>query len=130
MLNWQDNTNLLRCNESFHHHPRYDHVLVASGDGTFFFAQLLSIFQLQTDTLSHNLALVQEYGQPPGSTRRKDKDLGLYRLRLKNNPYTIIAAESIVRGALLVEDATIQGDYFVVDTIDGVMFLRMITLPL
>ena len=130
MVNWQDDTNLLRCNESFHHQPRYDHVLVASEDGGLFFAQLLCLFQFYTDTQSYNLALIQTYGQPSGSIRRKDRDLGLHRLWLKNNPYAIITVESIVRGVLLVEDATIQGDYFVVDTIDGDMFLRMTTLSL
>lgn len=128
MVNWRDNTNLLRCNESFHHQPRYDHVLVAAEDGTSFFAQLLSLFQFQTNTQSHSLALVQVYTRPPGSIRRKDRELGLYRLRLKSNPYAIIDVGSVVRGALLVEDAAIQGDYFVVDTVDGDMFLRMATL--
>ena len=128
MVNWRNNTNLLRCNESFHHQPQYDHVLITSEDGGFFFAQLLSLFQFQTDTQSHDLALIQVYSQPPGSTRRKDRDLGLHRLRLKNNPYTIVAVESIVRGALLVEDTTTQGDYFIVDTIDSDMYLRMSSL--
>jgi hypothetical protein len=129
IVNWQDNTDLLRCNESFHHQPRYDHVLVAVEDA-FFFAQLISLFQLQTDTKLHSLALVQVYSRPPGSTRRKDKELGLYRVRVKSSPYAIIAIGSIVRGALLVQDMDILGDYFVVDTVDGDMFLRMASVPL
>ena len=129
LVNWRDSVDYLRCNESFHHQPRYDHVLVATESG-FFFAKLLSLFQLQTDTQSHSLALVQVYGKPSGSTRRKDNNLGLYRVRVKPNPYAIIALDSIVRGALLVEDADIQGDYFVVDTVDGDMFLRIAALSL
>jgi hypothetical protein len=128
MVTWQNNTDYLRCNESFHHHERYDHVLVANEGGSFF-ARLLSLFQYQTDTQSHSLALVRVYGRPPGSIRRKDRELGLHRVRVKNTQYAIIDVESIVRGALLVEDADNQGDYFVVDTIDGDMFLRMGTLP-
>ena len=129
MVDWQDNMDLLRCNESFYHQPRYDHVLVAT-EGRFFFAQLLSLFRVQADARSHSLALIRVYGRLPGSIRRKDKELGLHRVRVKNSPYAIIALESIVRGALLVEDADVQGDYFVVDTVDGDMFLRMATLSL
>lgn len=44
---------------------------------------------------------------------------------MKSSPYAILPLESIVCGALLVEDPDIQGDYFVVDTMDGDMFLRM-----
>ena len=127
MVNWQDSEDLLRCNESFFHQPRYDHVLVMT-EGRFFFAQLLSLFQFQADTQSHSLALVQVYGRPPGSIRRKDRELGLHRVRVKSNPYAIITLDSIVRGALLVKDADTQGDYFVVDTVDGDMFLRMATV--
>lgn len=129
MVNWQDSTDLLRCNESFHRQPRYDHVLVVT-EGRPFFAQLLSLFEIQTNTRSHALALVRVYGRPPGSIRRKDKDLGLYHVRVKSSPYVIIPLESIVHGVLLVEDADIQGDYFVVDTVDGDIFLRMPTLSL
>jgi hypothetical protein len=120
-VSWQDDVDLLRCNESFHHQPRYDHVLVAT-DGKPFFAQLVSLFQVQTDTQSHSLALVQAYNRPPGSTRRKDRELGLYRVRVMISPYAIIPLKSIIRGALLVEDADTQGDSFVVDTVDGDMF--------
>ena len=130
MVNWQDSTNLLRCSDSFFHHPRYDHILASTPDGSPFFAQLLHLFQIQTDTQSHDLALVQVYCQSPGGTRRKDRELGFYRLRLKINPYAIISTESIIRGALIVEDATVPGNYFVVDTVDGDMFLRMPTLSL
>jgi len=40
----------------------------------------------------------------------------------------IIPLESIVRGALLVEDTNTPGDFFVVDTVDGDMFLRIASL--
>ena len=129
MVNWQDSVDLLRCNESFNRQPRYDHVLVAT-EGRSFFAQLLSLFQIHTDTQSHSLALVRVYGRPPGNIRRKDKELNLHRVRVKSSPYAIISLESIVRGVLLVEDADTQGDYFIVDTVDGDIFLRMTTLSL
>jgi len=124
MVNWQDSVDLLRCNESFFHHPHFDYVLIKTGDA-FSFAQLLSLFQIQTEARSHSLALVQVYGKPPGGVRRKDRDLGLYRVRVKSSPYVIIPLESIVWGALLVEDPDNQGDYFIVDTVDADILLRM-----
>ena len=60
--------------------------------------------------------------------RRKDKDLGLYRLRLKANQYEIISLESVVRGALIVPDVDNPGEHLVVDTVDTDMFLRMKSL--
>ena len=57
--------------------------------------------------------------------RRKDKDLGLYRLRLKANQYEIISLESVVRGALIVPDVNNPEESFVVDTVDTDMFLQM-----
>lgn len=127
MVNWQDNTDYLRCNKSFFNHSRFDHVIVADKSGSFF-AQLLCLFKIQAGTHSHSLALTQTYGPTPGSARCKDRDLGLYRVRVKLSPYKIIAIGSIVRGAVLVQDADNPSDHFVVDTIDGDMFLRMIAL--
>ena len=127
MINWQDTTDYLCCNKSFFGHPRFDHVLVADESGSSF-AQLLCLFKIQAGTHSHSLALTRTYGQTPGGTLRKDKELGLYRVRVKLSPYKIIAIESIIRGAVLVEDVDKPGDHFVVDTIDGDMFLRMTSL--
>lgn len=57
--------------------------------------------------------------------RRKDKDLGIYRLQLKLSPYQIISLQSVVRGALIVSDGNNPEEYLVVDTVDTDMFLRM-----
>lgn len=129
MANWGDSIDYLRCNKSFFGHPRFDHVIVATEGGSFF-AQLLSLFKIQVDTHSHSVALVRVYGQPSGRTRRKDRDLGLYRVQVKSNPYQVISIGSIVRGALLVADPDNPDEHFVVDTIDGDMFLRMMSFSL
>ena len=71
----------------------------------------------------HAFAYVKLYCRPPGSLRRKDKDLGLYRL--KTQKYEIISLKSVVHGAVLVPESENSGEYFVVDTIDADMFLRM-----
>lgn len=124
IVDWQLSTDILRCNQSFHGHPRYDHVIIATRNGHCF-ARLLRLFKISISTESHLLAYVQSYCRPPGQVRRKDKDLGLYRVRKKANPYEITPIQSIVRGALLVQDSENPNDYFVVDTVDADMFLRM-----
>ena len=93
-----------------------------------FFARLLHLFEVTVGEHLHAIAYVESYCRPSGSMRRKDKDLGLYRLQLKTKQYEIISLESIVRGALLVPDSARPGQYLVVDTVDGDMFLRMKSL--
>lgn len=94
-------------------------------DESYHFVRLLHLFRVTVGTRSHDLAYVEAYCRPPGSMRRKDKDLGLYRLRLRATRYEIIPVESVVRGALLVPDSDNSEEYFVVDTVDADMFLRM-----
>ena len=126
-MDWRLSTDILRCNESFHGRRRYDHVIVAM-ENNHFFARILCLFQISVGMESHPLMYVESYCRPSGQVRRKDKDLGLYRVRKKANPYEIISIESIVRGALLIQDSENPDDYFVVDTIDADMFLRMQSL--
>lgn len=124
MVDWRLSTDRLRCNESFFGCERHDHALVKAEHGHFF-VHLLHLFQVTVGTQSHDLAYVEVYCRPSGSIRRKDRDLGLYRLRLKANRYEIISLESVVRGALIVPDNDNPEEYLVVDTIDTDMFLRM-----
>ena len=127
VVDWRLCTDILHCKESFHGRQRYDHVIVAT-EHRYFFARILRLFKISTAMESHSLAYVQSYCRPVGQTRRRDKDLGLYRVRVKVNPYEIISTESIVRGALLVQDSERSDDYFIVNTVDGDMFLRMQSL--
>jgi hypothetical protein len=127
MVDWKLTTDRLRCNKSFHGSERHDHVIVQLEHGHFF-AHLLHLFEVTVGTQSHALAYIKSYCRPSGSIRRKDKDLGQYRVQLKAKQYEIISLESIVRGALLVPDPDNPEEYLVVDTIDGDMFLRMKSL--
>jgi hypothetical protein len=127
VVDWRLSTDRLRCNKSFHGCERHDHVLVKTEDGHFF-AHLLHLFQVTVGTQSHALAYVESYCRSPGPIRCKDKDLGLYRLQLKADQYEIISLESVVRGALLAPDSEHPGEYLIVDTVDGDMFLRMKSL--
>ena len=129
MVTWQDEVDYLRCNKSFFNQPRFDYVIVVTESETFI-SQLLCLFKLQVETYSYSLALVRVFGQPPGRMRRRDKDLGLHRVRIKASPYRVIMVKSIVRGTLLVQDPNTPDEYFIVDTLDGDMFLRVPTLSL
>lgn len=127
VVDWKLSTDRLRCNESFYGAERRDHVLVQSKD-RHFFVRLLRLFKVTVKGQTHALAYVESYCRPSGSLRRRDKDLGFYRLQLKARRYEIISLESVVRGAVLVLDSENSGEYFVVDTIDADMFLRMKSL--
>ena len=122
VVDWRLSTDILHCKESFHGRQRYDHILVATEKGHFF-ARILRLFWIFVGEQSHPVAYVKSYCRPPGQVRRRDKDLGLHRLRVKANPYEIISVRSIVRGALLVQDSDNPEDHFVVDTVDADMFL-------
>jgi len=127
MVDWRLSTDRLRCNKSFFGQERRDCVLIKSEHGHFF-ARLLHLFKVTVGTQTHALAYVKRYSRPSGPLRRKDKDLGLYRLQSRANRFEIVPLESVVRGALLVPDSDNPEECFVVDTVDGDMFLRMKTL--
>ena len=64
----------------------------------------------------------------PEDKKEKDIDLGLIRVCAQPRQHAeIFSAASIIRGALLVRDfgENMDGNYLVMDIIDGDMFLRM-----
>ena len=124
VVDWRTYTDYLRCNPSFFGHERYDYALVEEG-GHHFFVHFLQFFQVSVGTQLHPLAYVETYCRCPGAMRRKDKDLGIYRLQSRATKYRIISLESVVRGALIVSDIDHPEEYIVVDTVDTDMFLRM-----
>ena len=70
------------------------------------------------------LVLVQPYDALVGACTRKDKHLNLFRVHTRPHLSSkFFSVESIVCGAVLVEDCTQPGDYLVIDTIDTDMFL-------
>ena len=59
-------------------------------------------------------------------TRRIDRSLSIRRLHMRpRNQCEVIPLHSIIRGALLVADPKYKDDYFVIDTIDDDMYLRV-----
>lgn len=115
----------LRCNPDFHHHARYDYILVDGGDENFF-AKLILIFTITLDDTEYPLAYIQPFDRSTGSIRNKDKDLGFYRIGAQpRNKAEFISIHSIIRGAYIVPDFEKDSEFLVVDTIDGDMFLRL-----
>ncbi|KAK7692929.1 hypothetical protein QCA50_004569 [Cerrena zonata] len=126
MVSWEICTDLLRCNPNFQEKPRYDYIMVDTGQGHIY-AQLLYMFKCTVGDNSYPLALIHPYDAGiPGPRRRKDKDLELRRIRPKPQIESeFISLHSVIRGALVVSDFETNTDYFVVDTLDTDMFLRL-----
>ncbi|KAG2355123.1 hypothetical protein BDR07DRAFT_1453876 [Suillus spraguei] len=102
----------------FHNFPRYDCVILQTQAGVIF-GHLLMLFTCVVDGQTHPVALVHPYDAPVGQCSLKDKH---FQLRISSKFFSV---HSIIRGAALAEDHSIQGDYLVINTIDTDMFLCM-----
>lgn len=83
------------------------------------------IFTITVNQATYDIALVHSLDRPSGVRQQKDIDLQLLRLRARpRKSAEFIFLSSILRGVLVVPDFGLQGDHFLVDTVDGDMFLR------
>ena len=126
IINWEIKTDNLRCNPEFHGNPRYDFVIVDLPRGCAF-AWLACIFVCRIGRRDYRLALIQALDK---STRRPtkavNKELSILRWNIwPRSRCEVVPLDSIVCGAVLLEDTKHKGDYFVIDTLDGDMFLRL-----
>ncbi|KAI0336130.1 hypothetical protein GY45DRAFT_1291847 [Cubamyces sp. BRFM 1775] len=126
-VTWKLSIDYLRCNPSFHGRPRFDYVIYKVDDGLIGFAQLRLVFVCEFEGTRYPIAHIDDFGVVE-HRRRIDTDLGLCRVR-RNEGSRFIPATSIIRGALLAEAFTVDGqtgrDKFVIDTVDGDMYLRL-----
>ncbi|KAF9231017.1 hypothetical protein BU15DRAFT_68692 [Melanogaster broomeanus] len=134
-VDWKLATDYLRCNPCFHGRERYDYVLIRSHDRhqneKLIFARLLFMFRYTVSERTLDLALVLPMDVPSGPRRTVDKDLHFKRLRARASTSSeFIPLQSVVRGALLVPDFKHDGDFFLVNYVDGDMFLRSKKLDL
>ncbi|KAG1857471.1 hypothetical protein F4604DRAFT_1589912 [Suillus subluteus] len=128
MVDWRQCKDLLRCNPEFFGSLRYDCVMVQT-DNQPFFARLIFMFGCSIGETNLSLALIHPYDVGIGVHNKHDADLGLWRVRAKpRSSPEFISVRSIIRGAALASDPGRQGDYFVIDTIDADMFLRVKSL--
>ena len=96
------------------------------GEDEDFFAQLILIFALSIGDTEYSLAYIQPLDRPTDPVENKDADLGLYRVGAQpRNKAEFISIHPIIRGAYIVPDLEKEAEFFVVDTIDGDMFLRL-----
>ena len=127
-VDWCIKTDYLRCNAEFHGNERRDFVFLNHpriGDK---FGRLVLIFTCRVDSYDYPLALVQmlEPGSRNSEVRRVDKSLSIYRYHMQpRNRCEVIPLDWIVRGALFVADPKYAGDYFLIDTVDSDMYLRV-----
>lgn len=122
-------TDYLRCNPEFNGRPRYDFVLINLPRGRTF-AKLVFVFVCRVAGRDYHLALVQTLEKKPRplDVRTIDKRLSIYRWHIRPwNRCEVIPLDCIVRGAVLVADTKYAGDYFVIDTLDADMYLRLKT---
>ncbi|KAF9501094.1 hypothetical protein BDN71DRAFT_1555900 [Pleurotus eryngii] len=130
MVNWCQVTDLLRCNPDFYNHPRYDHVIIQSDMatqlGNVIIAKLAFIFRTKFNGKTYDLALVCPLDKCVWQTK-KDKDLWFTRLKPQTQKEgCFIFLQSIIRGALVVEDFDVDDEYLLIDTIDADMFLHVL----
>ncbi|KAG1785854.1 uncharacterized protein HD556DRAFT_1450294 [Suillus plorans] len=126
LVDWCMHQDLLRCSPNFYGSPRYDCVMVNTAN-TPFFARLVYMFSCLVGSTEFPLALIHPYDVGiANSRRRRDNDMGLWRVRAKpRSSSEIISVRSIVRGAALARNPETDGDYFVIHTVDTDMFLRV-----
>lgn len=126
MVDWHIKTDYLRCNPKFHGRPRYDFIIAHLPQGRVF-AQLVFVFVCRVNEQNYRLALIQPLDKMSrASTKTVDKGLSIYRWHIRaRNRCEVIPLDHIVRGAVLVKDTKFSGDYFVIDTLDDDMYLRV-----
>lgn len=129
MVTWKLAMDRLRCSPAFHGRPRYDCVIANWGDaGELAICKLVRAFIYQANGRDYWLALVHpmnaQVEHQPG-----DKTIGLCRVReVERADCVIIPIRSIIRGAVLVADRKRKGEYTVMDTVDGDMYFRLMSL--
>ncbi|KAI6144582.1 hypothetical protein BKA82DRAFT_4330868 [Pisolithus tinctorius] len=124
-MDWQQATDYLQCNPSFHSKPRYDTVLFQLSHSEIAFARLVFMFSCNIpDFGTYQFALVHPYTANINAAR-SSFDNAFRLVRVKARPHTasiFIPIQSIVRGVLLYPDPKYKDEYFVVEHIDGDMF--------
>lgn len=126
VVSWMPKTDYLRCNPSFYGQPRYDCVMVNVDGGKVMFARLVFMFTCTFQESVEPLALIQAFDAPTGTRSRKDRELGLYRVRARPRQQSeFIPLQSIIRGALLCQAGDEPDEFLVFDVADTDIFIRM-----
>lgn len=131
-ITWRLCVDRLRCSPNFHGLPRYDCAVMQwrGDDGilTQSICQLIRTFTYEIGGRKYGLALVQPFDLST-ETCQEDRELGTCRAVIRpRQKSVVIPIRSIIRGAIVVHDARHTKEYLVSDTMDGDMFLRLMSL--
>ncbi|KAF7325465.1 hypothetical protein MKEN_00395100 [Mycena kentingensis (nom. inval.)] len=123
-VDWTGKRDILRCNPSFWHRPRYDCVIYNADVDPLSLARLLAIFRCTTHAgRSFDLAYVQRF---KNSKWRPNTAWDGCRVVDPAPRAEFLPLEYVVRGAYLARaSGTATDHYFPLDTIDDDMFLRL-----
>ncbi|KAG0704425.1 hypothetical protein DFH29DRAFT_981528 [Suillus ampliporus] len=90
------------------------------------FGKLMLIFTCTVGDVQYPVMLVLLYDQLVGVHSQKDKDFQFWHVKRKPRASAeFFSIHSIVRGCVIVEDASRPDEFLVVDTVDTDMFLQM-----
>ncbi|KAI9445866.1 hypothetical protein H4582DRAFT_2069128 [Lactarius indigo] len=115
-VNWEQYLDYLYCSPNFHGRKRYDFVILMTTEG-FIFAELKFIFTVSVAEDKYPICLVCPLDASTGPLQAKEKDLRLRCLHARRST-EFFFAQSIVRGAPLIQDFNKHGDYLVMDVVD------------
>lgn len=132
-------TDLLRMNPDFHNNVRYDCVLIQATNTTFTLGRLVAVIGYTPDNHPHELQYavvipfdvhISRRGIDAGTreNQKRCRHLRFKQVRSrKASDSVIIPVESIVRGALLIEDfgGHYADEFILMDVVDADWFLRM-----
>lgn len=128
-MDWRQVTDHLRCSPMFHKAPRFDCALVQLTADKTIFVRLIFMWTCHIPAAradSFDFALVLPFTPRAGNSSRTDRELRLHRVKAepRSNPM-IIPVTSIIRGALLAPDSSRKNEFFVIDHLDGDMYIRL-----
>ncbi|KAF9464696.1 hypothetical protein BDZ94DRAFT_1161358, partial [Collybia nuda] len=131
-MTWKPTTDYLRCNPSFHNHPRYDHVMMETlqDDGEtsgYFFGQLCFMFKCMIEGKEYSMAFIHPYDTPTGRVnQQQDRDLGFWKLWEKPRASAeFISVDSIICGLPVAPDFGNDGQHLFMNTVDSNLWLRL-----
>jgi hypothetical protein len=123
MEDFRECEDLLRCNESFHGHRRFDSAIINATD--FQYARFELLFRCHTPSgTAHDLALVRTFRR----SSWKPRTVWAGCTVLEAGQATLVSLEYLTRGALVVDTdlENLQGKhYYLDDVVDNDMFLRL-----
>jgi hypothetical protein len=128
MEDWTEARDILRCNPDFHQRERYDCIVINDDSPGISVARLRSLLRCQLPSGKVvDLAMVHIFTQDSWKPRTMWQNCLVYA---ESKDPSFVLMDYVIRGALMCpvfdSDARL---HYIMDTIDGDMFLRVNTLP-